>query len=427
MDDRRPRSGVLVSRSTAHRRPATAGDGVVPGRVSPCRVDDSGSRELPQPRVPPSAARAHPARAGHVLDLARADVRARGALDPDSYYELAVAVYREMLRPASPASGSSTTCTTDADGSPYDDPNAMGSALVAAARDAGIGSRCSTPATWPRGSAGRARRRAASLQRRRRRTLAGARRRAGRAAPTSCSGRRSTRCARCRCDQLRRRRRQTGPRPAARAPVRAGRGERRVPGRLRLHPDARCWPKRGALTRAHQRRARDAPDRRPTSGCSARRGRYACFCPTTERDLGDGIGPARALQSAGSAADARQRQPRGDRPVRGDAGGRAGRAAGDAGAAATGRPPSCWPRHPATGTRRWASPTPVGSSAGAGRPGHPRHFLGAHGRHRPRRGDGGVRRHRGRRRLGGERRWAAVDVDHGAIGARLDRRDRAGR
>jgi formiminoglutamate deiminase len=27
---------------------------------------------------------------------------------------------------------------------------------------------------------------------------------------------------------------------------------------------------------------------------------YACFCPTTERDLGDGIGPSRALQVKGS-------------------------------------------------------------------------------------------------------------------------------
>jgi cytosine/adenosine deaminase-related metal-dependent hydrolase len=27
---------------------------------------------------------------------------------------------------------------------------------------------------------------------------------------------------------------------------------------------------------------------------------YACFCPTTERDLGDGIGPSRALHAAGS-------------------------------------------------------------------------------------------------------------------------------
>ena len=31
-----------------------------------------------------------------------------------------------------------------------------------------------------------------------------------------------------------------------------------------------------------------------------RRRRAACFCPTTERDLGDGIGPSRALLDAGS-------------------------------------------------------------------------------------------------------------------------------
>jgi len=31
-----------------------------------------------------------------------------------------------------------------------------------------------------------------------------------------------------------------------------------------------------------------------------RRATYACFCPTTERDLADGIGPARALAAAGS-------------------------------------------------------------------------------------------------------------------------------
>ena len=29
-------------------------------------------------------------------------------------------------------------------------------------------------------------------------------------------------------------------------------------------------------------------------------GSYACFCPTTERDLGDGIGPSRALHDAGA-------------------------------------------------------------------------------------------------------------------------------
>jgi len=31
-----------------------------------------------------------------------------------------------------------------------------------------------------------------------------------------------------------------------------------------------------------------------------RTGTTSCFCPTTERDLADGIGPARALQEAGS-------------------------------------------------------------------------------------------------------------------------------
>ena len=30
-------------------------------------------------------------------------------------------------------------------------------------------------------------------------------------------------------------------------------------------------------------------------GCQA----YACLCPTTERDLGDGLAPARALAAAG--------------------------------------------------------------------------------------------------------------------------------
>ena len=29
-------------------------------------------------------------------------------------------------------------------------------------------------------------------------------------------------------------------------------------------------------------------------------GAYACFCPTTERDLADGIGPCRGLHDAGA-------------------------------------------------------------------------------------------------------------------------------
>ena len=56
---------------------------------------------------------------------------------------------------------------------------------------------------------------------------------------------------------------------------------------------------------------------------------YVDFCPTTERDLGDGVGPSRRLADAGRPADAGLRQPRGDRPLRGDARGRARRAARD--------------------------------------------------------------------------------------------------
>ena len=47
-------------------------------------------------------------------------------------------------------------------------------------------------------------------------------------------------------------------------------------------------------------------------------GTNVCLTPTTERDLADGIGPARRLHEAGCRSD-RQRQPRRDRPVRGAA------------------------------------------------------------------------------------------------------------
>lgn len=58
--------------------------------------------------------------------------------DPDTYYWLARAVYREMA-----AAGITTVAEFhylhhQPDGSPYDEPNVMGAALVAAARDAGL-------------------------------------------------------------------------------------------------------------------------------------------------------------------------------------------------------------------------------------------------------------------------------------------------
>lgn len=61
-----------------------------------------------------------------------------GRLDPDSYYDLARATYREMLAAGFTSVGEFHYLHHGPDGTPYSDPNAMGLALVEAARDAGI-------------------------------------------------------------------------------------------------------------------------------------------------------------------------------------------------------------------------------------------------------------------------------------------------
>jgi formiminoglutamate deiminase len=64
--------------------------------------------------------------------------RVAGALDPDSYYALARAVYGEMVLAGITAVGEFHYVHHQPDGAPYSDPNAMGHALVAAAADAGL-------------------------------------------------------------------------------------------------------------------------------------------------------------------------------------------------------------------------------------------------------------------------------------------------
>src|SRR6185369_17202089 len=61
-----------------------------------------------------------------------------GRLDPDSYYWLARAVYAEMALAGITAVGEFHYVHHTPDGTPYQDPNAMGHALIYAARDAGI-------------------------------------------------------------------------------------------------------------------------------------------------------------------------------------------------------------------------------------------------------------------------------------------------
>lgn len=59
-------------------------------------------------------------------------------LDPDSYFVLARATFREMVAAGITTVGEFHYLHHQRDGTPYDDPNAMGHALVAAAREAGI-------------------------------------------------------------------------------------------------------------------------------------------------------------------------------------------------------------------------------------------------------------------------------------------------
>lgn len=59
-------------------------------------------------------------------------------LEPDSYFDLARETYREMVRAGYTVVGEFHYLHHDRNGGPYADPNAMSEALVAAARDAGI-------------------------------------------------------------------------------------------------------------------------------------------------------------------------------------------------------------------------------------------------------------------------------------------------
>jgi formiminoglutamate deiminase len=61
-----------------------------------------------------------------------------GRLDPDSYFRLARAVYGEMALAGITTVGEFHYLHHAPDGRPYDDPNAMGHAVIAAAREAGI-------------------------------------------------------------------------------------------------------------------------------------------------------------------------------------------------------------------------------------------------------------------------------------------------
>lgn len=224
-----------------------------------------------------------------------------GRLDPDSYYELARATYREMLLAGFTSVGEFHYLHHQPDGTPYDNANAMGLAVIEAARDAGIrialldtcylASGIGTPpeGVQRRFSDGSAQAWAARLERLEYAAgddvVVGAAIHSVRAVP-----------------------------PEAMSTVAAWASVDRVPLHVHLSEQvAENDACRAAYGRTPTRVLEDAGalgDRTTVVHAThltdadveaiGRLGGYACFCPTTERDLGDGIGPSRALHRSGA-------------------------------------------------------------------------------------------------------------------------------
>jgi formiminoglutamate deiminase len=223
-----------------------------------------------------------------------------GVLDPDGYLELATAVFAEMAQAGITAVGEFHYLHHDPAGRPYADPNRMGEALVEAAGRAGIRITLIDTCYLRAGLDGR--------------PLAGPQIRFGDGDADAWAER---------AGALRER---PGARlaagvhsvravdPAAMATVAAWAADRRAP--LHLHLSEQRAENQACLAATGRTPAALASDTgvlgprttavhatHLTAEDVARLGATrttACLCPTTERDLADGIGPARALADAGS-------------------------------------------------------------------------------------------------------------------------------
>jgi formiminoglutamate deiminase len=223
-----------------------------------------------------------------------------GVLDPDRYLDLATATYAEMALAGVTAVGEFHYLHHDPAGRPYADPNRMGEALAEAAGRAGIRLTLIDTCYLRAGLDGR--------------PLAGAQVRFGDGDADAWAER---------AGALRDRpglRLAAGVHsvravdPAAMATVAAWAAERQVPLHLHLSEqraeNQACLAATGRTPAALAESAGVLGPRTTAvhathlTGEDVARlgatGTTACFCPTTERDLADGIGPARALAGAGS-------------------------------------------------------------------------------------------------------------------------------
>lgn len=222
--------------------------------------------------------------------------RVAGALDPDAYYRLARAVYGEMALAGITAVGEFHYLHHAPGGKPYADPNAMGAALIAAARDAGLrmtlldtlyltASVDGKPLEGPQlrfgdGDALRWAERVDLLPESEH-LVVGAAIHSVRAVPPAQMG--------------------TVAAWAAGRPLHAHVSEQRAENEACLAEHGRTPTQvladfgavHETFTAVHATHLTHADMALLSSA-------YACFCPTTERDLGDGIGPARTLADAGT-------------------------------------------------------------------------------------------------------------------------------
>jgi formiminoglutamate deiminase len=224
-------------------------------------------------------------------------------LDPESYLALARAVYGEMAAAGISAVGEFHYLHHGEEGKPYDDPNQMGEALIQAARDAGLRiallDTCylaagigqppdETQQRFSDGSADAWAQRVEDLRQRHAASpdvVVGAAVHSVRAVPRDQIGT------------------VAGWAAHHEAPLHVHLSEQvaendacaeaygMTPTRV-LHEAGALGPRTSAVHATHL-----STDDVDLLGGSTT---HACFCPTTERDLADGVGPARALQDAGA-------------------------------------------------------------------------------------------------------------------------------
>jgi len=219
------------------------------------------------------------------------------ALDPDSYHVLARATFREMVAAGITTVGEFHYLHHQPDGTPYDDANAMGHALIEAARDAGIRiallDTCYLSSGFGEPVQGVQRRysdgdaetwaiRMAALQADDS-TVIGAAIHSVRAVPdedlATVVEAATGRPLHVHLSE------QTAENDACIAAYGA------TPTQL-LADHGVLGPRTSVVHATHL-----MEDDLAHLGST---GTYACFCPTTERDLGDGVGPSRHLHDAGS-------------------------------------------------------------------------------------------------------------------------------